>query len=96
MLVAVSVNEKGEPVVSGGWPVSAPVVVFNEAHDGNEPVKPKVGAGEPVAVAVNVPAVVTAKVVLAALVNTGACVTVSVAGVLVAAEPMPLFTTTRN
>ena len=45
---------------------------------GNAPDSLKVGAGEPVAVTVNVPALPTVNVVAAALVNAGAWVTVRV------------------
>jgi hypothetical protein len=57
----------------------------------------KVGAGDPVAVAVNVPAVLTEKLVVAALVIVGACCTVSTAGVVEeTAPPTPFVTVARN
>jgi hypothetical protein len=57
---------------------------------GSVPVTLSVGAGNPVAVTVNVPAVPTANVVLLALVIVGAVFTVSVK-FCVASEPIPLW-----
>jgi hypothetical protein len=76
-LVAVIVMGKLPTVPSAGVPLSTP------ADDsvmplGNEPVSLNVGAGNPVAATVNVPAVFTVKAVLLTLVIIGAWPTVSV------------------
>ena len=63
---------------AAGVPLSAPVVALSVTPLGSAPVSVNVGAGEPVAVTVNDPAVPTVKVVLLALVIAGACWTVSV------------------
>ncbi len=98
VLLACRVNEKGEPVLFVGVPLITPVVALSEAHGGKVPaVTLKVGAGEPVAVAVNVPAVLTEKLVVAALVIVGACCTVRTAGVVEeTAPPTPFVTVARN
>ena len=57
-------------VPAAGVPLSNPVAV-NVTPDGNVPVLLKVGAGNPVAVTVNVPAPPTVKVVRLALVIAG-------------------------
>jgi hypothetical protein len=78
-LLACSVNVKGDPELLVGVPVMAPVVPSKDAQGGKVPLAMlKVGAGEPVAVTVKVPALFTENVVLLALVIAGACVTVSV------------------
>ncbi len=64
-------------IVLGGVPLSTPVVAFKVAQVGR-PVALKVGAGVPVAVTVKLPNWVAVKVVVAALVMTGAWTTVSV------------------
>ena len=61
-------------------PERSPAVV-SETPPGNDPLKVKVGAGEPDAVTLNDPAVPTIKVVLVPLVNAGAA-------------PMSMFTLT--
>jgi len=67
-----------EPTLpSAGVPLNTPAVV-NVTPLGNAPVSLKVGAGKPVAVAVNDPALSTVNVALFALVMAGACPTVSV------------------
>ena len=58
-------------VPTAGVPLSNPAVV-NVTPVGNAPVSLKAGAGNPVAVTVNVPALPTVKVVFAALVIAGA------------------------
>ena len=63
---------------AAGVPLSAPVVALSVTPLGSAPVSLKVGAGEPVAVTVNDPAVPTVKVVLLALVMAGVCWTVRV------------------
>ncbi len=78
-LLAWIVNVNGEPVLLVGVPVMAPVVVFREAQGGKVPAEMlKVGAGEPVAVTVKVPALLTEKVAALVLVIVGGCVTVKV------------------
>src|ERR1019366_1666671 len=64
------------PIV--GVPLSTPVAAVNVTPEGRAPDSFRVGAGDPVAVTVNVPAVPTVKVVLLALVMAGAWFTVSV------------------
>jgi hypothetical protein len=61
---------------------------LNVTPAGNVPVSLNVGLGVPVAVTVNVPAVPTVKVVLFALVITGAVFTVSVK-LCIKGEPTP-------
>jgi hypothetical protein len=63
---------------------------LNVTPVGNVPVSLNVGLGVPVAVTVKVPTVPTVKVVLFALVITGAVFTVSVK-LCVAAVPTPLL-----
>ena len=74
-LLAVMVMGKLPVVVA--VPLSAPAEL-KVTPLGNEPVSVNVGAGYPVAVTVNEPAVLTVKVVLEALVIAGACLTVGV------------------
>ena len=97
-LLAWMVKMKGEPVLLVGVPLITPVVEFNEAHGGNVPaVTLNVGAGEPVAVTVKVPAELTENDAALALVIDGASWTVRVAGVAEeTAEPTPLLTVARN
>jgi len=76
------------PVPAPGVPLSTPVPGLNVTPVGNVPVSLNVGLGMPVAVTVNVPAVPTVKVVLFALVITGAVFTVSVK-LCIAGEPTP-------
>ena len=59
-------------------PLSAPVEVLNVTPEGSAPDSERAGAGVPVAVTVNVPAVPTVNVVFVALVIAGAWFTVSV------------------
>jgi hypothetical protein len=97
VLLAVSVKWNGEPLASLGVPEMTPVEAFKPAQLGKLPVKPYVIVdGDPVAVTVNVPAELTVKVVLLALVIVGAKVTVSVAALLVAPPPTPFVITTWN
>src|SRR5437870_2153572 len=67
---AVIVTTNGDPIVLGGVPLSTPVVEFKVAQTGN-PVALKVGAGEPIAVTVKVPAAPTVKVAWLTLVING-------------------------
>ena len=67
-LFAVNVMLNGLPVTDVGVPLSTPVAALNVTPLGSVPVSVNVGAGLPVAVTVNVPAVPTVKVVLFALV----------------------------
>src|SRR5215472_5970357 len=71
-LLAVNVMEYVLPVPAAGVPLRTPVVVLNVTPVGSAPVSLNVGAGNPVAVTVKVPAVPTVKVVLFALVIAGA------------------------
>ena len=65
-------------MLAAGVPLSTPVVVLRVTPVGSEPDSANVGAGVPVAVTVNDPAVPTLKVVLLALVIAGPWFTVSV------------------
>jgi hypothetical protein len=76
-LVAVIVIGYEPPVAAAGVPLSTPAEL-SVTPLGNAPVSVKVGAGNPVAVTVNEPAVPTVKVVFAALVMAGAELTVCV------------------
>src|SRR5579862_9090533 len=58
-LEAVMVTVYVPPVPAPGVPLNAPVDVLKVTPVGNVPVSPNVGAGEPVAVTVKVPAVPT-------------------------------------
>ncbi len=62
----------GNVPLTVGVPLSTPVAAFNVTPPGSAPVSLNVGAGVPVAVTVNVPAVPTVKVVLVELVIDGA------------------------
>ena len=83
-----------------------PVVPLSDAQDGKVPAGTvNVGAGEPVAVTVNVPAVLTEKLAAAALEMVGANWTVRAAGIaettavampLMDVPPTPLVTSARN
>jgi len=75
------------PLPAAGVPESTPAVV-KVTPEGRAPVSVKVGAGEPVAVTVKVPAEPAVKVVLLALVMAGAWLTVKV-NFCVAAVPTP-------
>jgi len=77
-LLAVNMMEYVLPVPAAGVPLRTPVAGVNVTPAGNVPVSLNVGLGMPVAVTVNVPTVPTVKVVLFALVITGAVFTVSV------------------
>jgi len=90
LLVALKVSGYVPPVPAAGVPLRTPVAGANVTPVGNVPVSLNVGLGVPVAVTVNVPGVPTVKVVLFALVITGAVLTVSVKG-CVAAVPTPLL-----
>ncbi len=70
-LVAVKVSGYVPPVPAAGMPLNIPVAGTKVTPVGRVPVTERVGAGEPVAVTVNVPAVPTVKVVLFALVMAG-------------------------
>ena len=63
---------------AAGVPPSTPVPALNVTPLGSDPVALRLGAGKPVAVTVNDPAVPTTNVVLFALVMAGAWLTVSV------------------
>jgi hypothetical protein len=89
LLVAVNMIEYVLPVPAAGVPLSTPVVVLNVTPVGNAPVSLNVGAGNPVAVTVKVPAVPTVNVVLLPLVMVGGWPTVSVK-FCTASAPMPL------
>ena len=73
-MVAVTVNEKGEPVVlDGGAAVSNPLELKVATVLGSVPaVMENVGAGEPVATTWKVPATLMTNAKLFALVITGA------------------------
>ena len=73
-----AVNVIGKVPLAVGVPLRIPVAVSNPTPPGNAPVSLNVGAGNPVAVTVNVPALPTTNVVLFRLVMAGACLTVSV------------------
>jgi hypothetical protein len=87
-LWAMIVNEYVPPLPAAGVPLSVPVVA-SVTPLGSAPVSLMVGAGNPVAVTVNVPAVPTVKVVLVALVIAAGWFTVSVK-VWTASAPAPL------
>ncbi len=70
-LAAVMVILYSPPVPVAGVPESTPVVELRVTPVGRAPVSLKVGAGEPVAVTVNVPAEPSAKVVALAEVMAG-------------------------
>ena len=103
-MLARRVKLKGEPVLFVGVPLMTPAL--RVAQEGNEPARTlNVGAGEPVAVTVNVPAVLTEKLAAAALEMVGANWTVRVAGIaettavampLMDVPPTPLVTSARN
>ena len=97
-MLARRVKLKGEPVLFVGVPLMTPVVPLRDAQDGKVPAGTvNVGAGEPVAVTVNVPAVLTEKFAAAALEMVGANWTVRVAGIAeTTAAPTPLVTEARN
>ena len=76
LLVAVMVMGYEPTVPSAGVPLSTPVVELSVTPLGSAPVSVKVGAGEPVAVTVNVPGVATVNVALVALVIAGGTPTV--------------------
>src|SRR2546427_13274433 len=78
LFVALKVIGYVPPVPAAGVPLRTPVVVLNVTPVGSVPVSLNVGAGNPVAVTVNVPTVPTVNVVLLALVMAGARSTVSV------------------
>ena len=65
------------PVPAAGVPLSTPVVALNVTPLGSVPLSLRVGAGEPVTVTVNEPAVPTVKVALFALVMAGGWLTVT-------------------
>ena len=71
-LVAVNVREYIPAVPAAGVPESTPLVVLKVTPPGSTPLSMKVGAGDPVAVTVNVPATPTTKAALFALVIVGA------------------------
>ena len=65
-------------VPARGVPLSTPVAVLKDTPPGRTPASDKVGAGEPLAVIVNVPGVPTVNDVVDALVMAGACVMATV------------------
>jgi hypothetical protein len=71
-LAAVKVSGYVPTVPTAGVPLNTPVPGTKVTPDGRAPVAERVGAGDPVAVTVNVPAAPTVKVVLFALVMAGA------------------------
>jgi len=71
-LLAVNVMEYVPAVPDAGVPLRTPVVVLNVTPPGSVPVSLNVGAGNPVAVTVNVPAAPTENVAVVALVIAGA------------------------
>jgi hypothetical protein len=73
-----AVNVIGKLPLAVGVPLKIPLAVSNATPPGNAPVSLNVGAGDPVTVTVNVPALPTKNVVLFKLVIAGACLTVSV------------------
>src|SRR5207245_8355425 len=77
-LLAVKVMGYVPFVPAAGVPLRTPVVVLNVTPVGSVPVSLNVGAGNPVAVTVKVPAAPTENVVLLALVMAGAWSTISV------------------
>jgi hypothetical protein len=88
-LWAVIVKGYVPPLPDAGVPLSVAVAAVNVTPLGSTPVSMNVGAGKPVAVTGNVPAVPTVKVVLFALVIAGARFTVSVK-LCTASAPAPL------
>src|SRR6267378_2489101 len=88
-LVAVKVSGYVPPVPAAGVPLKTPVATLKVRPRGSVPVSLKVGAGKPVAVTVNEPAVPTVNVVLLALVMAGAWLIVRVK-LWVAFVPTPL------
>ena len=88
-LAAVKLMLYVPAVVVPGIPLSTPVDALNVTPLGKVPASLSVGAGEPVAVTVNVPACPAVKLVVLALVIAGACRTVKVK-LCTAAEPTPL------
>jgi hypothetical protein len=71
-LCAVNVMEYAPPLFAAGIPLRLPVAALNVTPGGSVPVSLSVGAGVPVAVTVNVPAVPTRNVMPFALVIPGA------------------------
>jgi hypothetical protein len=67
-----AVNVIGKLPLAVGVPLSVPVEAVNVTPPGSVPASVSVGAGDPVAVTLNVPAVPTVKAVLFALVIDGA------------------------
>jgi len=85
-------------VPDAGVPLRVPVPLplsTNVTPLGIAPDSVRLGVGTPVACTVNDPAVPTVKLVLAALVKTGARFTVNVK-LCVAGEPMPLLAVKRS
>jgi hypothetical protein len=76
-------------VFAAGVPLSTPVAALNVTPLGSVPLGLRVGAGKPVVVTVNDPAVPTLKVALFALVIAGAWFTVRVK-LCTAFDPTPL------
>ncbi len=79
------------PVPAAGVPLSVPVpspLSTNVTPAGSVPLTVMAGGGAPMVVTVNVPGVPTVNVVVAALVNAGRPVTVSVK--FCTADPLPL------
>jgi hypothetical protein len=73
---AVKVIEYVPPVFAAGVPLSRPDPALKVTPLGKVPLSLRVGAGKPVPVTVNAPAVPTVKVILLALVMAGAWLTV--------------------
>jgi hypothetical protein len=73
-LLAVKVMLYVPPVPAAAVPLKTPVFELKDNPLGNVPVSLNVGAGDPVAVTVNVPVVPVVNVVLAALVIAGGTV----------------------
>ncbi len=71
-LAALSVSAYVPAVPPAGVPERTPVAGFSATPEGSAPVTEKVGAGNPVAVTVKVPALPVTNVVLFALVIAGA------------------------
>src|SRR5580700_10359499 len=74
-LVAVNVRSYVPPVPVAGIPLNTPVEALKETPMGSAPDSLRLGAGIPIAVTSNVPAVPTTNVALLALVITGALTT---------------------
>jgi len=92
-LLAVNVIKYGLPVPAAGVPLSVPVpfpLSVKVTPLGSVPDSLRLGAGKPVVVTVNVPAVPTVNVALLALVIAGGWPTVSVK-LWLAGEPTPLL-----